>query len=67
MLFTLSRWLEKLWGVLPFERLKMLLVWPLGIRFIVSVIAVIFDDEGQETLVEALQREWLRKPGSLSR
>lgn len=43
----MKRWLATLWGLFPFARVKGRLLWALGPRFLVGVMAVVFDGDGR--------------------
>jgi len=49
--FWLKRGLAQAWGLFPSETIKTTLVWAMGPRFLVSVVAVVFDDRGRVLLL----------------
>jgi ADP-ribose pyrophosphatase YjhB (NUDIX family) len=49
--FVAKRWLARLWGGFPSEGLKTAVVWAMGPRFLVSVLAVVFDRDGRILLL----------------
>ena len=46
-----KRGLARVWGMLPYERLKTAVLWAIGPRFLVSVLAIIFDRQGRVLLL----------------